>query len=597
MSKIKCDFSGYVTKNDVLCSDGRRIRNGAFQHQDGNWVPLVWQHQRNTPDNVLGKVFLEHRKDGVYGYGVFNETDKAKTARALVEHGDIRNMSIYANELLEKSKQVMHGTIREVSLVLAGANPGAVIDNVSVVHSDGSVEDVEGEVVIYTDEEIEMSSESELEEKKEDIEHADSEGNDPTAKEVFDSMNDNQKTLLYAMVQHALSQDEEDEEADDENKNDGGKTEMKHSVFEGKENENKTLSHEAFTQMMRNATKYGSLRDAFEETALEHGITNIDYLFDEEQLVRQRPDLIARNQEWVAKVYDAASKSPFSRIKSMAANLTADEARAKGYIKGKKKLDEQFSLLKRSTTPQTIYKKQSFDRDDIADINSFDVIGWVKTEMKMMLREEAARAMIIGDGRNASSDDKINEANIRPIYGDADTYVIYHQVTLPADGNYTDTANAIIDGANYARIDYKGSGNPNVFTTSRIMTDLTLAKDKMGRRLYNTKAEIASAMRANDIVEVPVMDNITRTVTVGNDTKVYKLLALIGNMKDYTVGATKMGQATMFEDFDIDYNKQKYLIETRMSGALTMPYSFIAIEVDITPTEAPETPQNPPAVG
>lgn len=590
MAKKKCDFSGYVTKNDVLCSDGRRIRKNAFEHQNGTKVPLVWQHQRNSPDNVLGHIELENREEGVYGYGYFNNTEKSKTARALIEHGDIKHMSIYANELLEKSKNVMHGTIREVSLVLAGANPGAVIDNVSIIHSDGSVEDVEGEAVIYTDDEIEMSDEFEGQEepKENEVEHSDG---DKTAKEVYDSMNDDQKTLLYAIVQHALESVDTDEDADDENKNDGGKEEMKHSVFEGQEKETKTLTHDQFSNMMKNAVKYGSLRDAFEEAALEHGITDIDYLFDEEQLVRNRPDLIARDQEWVGKVYDAASKSPFSRIKSMAANLTADEARAKGYIKGKKKVDEQFSLLKRSTTPQTIYKKQSFDRDDIADINSFDVIAWVKAEMKMMLREEAARAMLIGDGRNASSDDKINPTNIRPIYGDEEVYVIYHQVTLPEDGNYTDTANAIIDGANYARIDYKGSGNPNMFTTSRSMADLTLAKDKNGRRLYNTKSEISSAMRVNDVVEVPVLDNVTRTVTVGNTTTTYKLLALIGNMKDYTVGSTKMGQTTMFDDFDIDYNKMKYLIETRMSGALTMPYSFIAIETAVssstTPSEQP----------
>lgn len=590
MPNEKPDFSGYATKYDVLCSDGRKIRKKAFEHQDGAEVPLVWQHQRNSPDNVLGKVRLQHRDDGVYCFGFFNSTSKAKTAKALLEHGDIRYTSIFANELLEKSKNVMHGTIREVSLVLAGANPGAVIENVSIVHSDGEVEEVEGEAVIFTDEMIEHSdSEEEENPSEEEIEHA-SDGK--TAKDVLDSMNDEQKILLYAMVEHALNskdEDEKDDESEEKNEN-GGKKEMKHSVFEGKEAEKdtKTLTHDQFSAMMKNATKYGSLRDAVEEAVIEHGITNIDYLFDEAQLVRDRPDMIARSQEWVAKVYDAASKSPFSHIKSMAANITMDEARAKGYIKGKKKTDEQFALLKRTTTPQTVYKKQSFDRDDIADITSFDVIGWVKGEMKVMLKEECARAQLIGDGRNVSSDDKINPLNIRPIYGDDEVYVVYKTVTIPANGDYTDVANAIIDASNFARIDYKGSGNPNMFTTSTIMTDMMLAKDKLGRRLYNTKAEVSSALRVGDIVEVPVLDNVTRTL---DDGTVMELLGIIVNMKDYTVGSTKMGQTTMFDDFDIDYNKMKYLIETRMSGALTMPYSAICLER--VKTAAPTLPSPP----
>lgn len=594
--KVKYDFSGYVTKNDVLCTDGRRIRKGAFQHQNGEWVPMVWQHQRNSPDNVIGKVLLEDRNDGVYGYGVFNSTPKAELSKTLVEHGDITHMSIFANQLLEKSKNVMHGEIREVSLVLAGANPGAVIDNISIVHADGTVEEAEGEAYIYTEEEIELSDiddEETADTEDDDLEHADGEEDNPTFKDVYNSLNKNQKTLLYAMVQHALDE-KEDEEDDEEN----GGNEMKQSVFDGSEKKKTTeLSHEDMQTILKNAERYGSMRMAVNEAvengvlqhsdleerpvhaALEHGITNIEYLFEEDKLVRQRPDLISRPMEWVAKVYDAASKSPFSRIKSMAANITADEARARGYIKGKKKTDEQFALLKRSTSPQTVYKKQSFDRDDIADITSFDVINWVKGEMKIMLREEIGRAMLVGDGRPASSDDKINPINIRPIYGDEETYVIYHTVTLPTDGNYTDTANAIIDGANYARIDYKGTGTPVMFTTSKIMTDMILAKDKNGRRLYNTKAEIASALRVADIIEVPVIDGINRTV----DSVKKNLLGIIVNMRDYTVGATEMGKTTMFDDFDIDYNKQKYLIETRMSGALTVPYSAICLEA-VAPT-------------
>lgn len=578
----KYHFSGYVTKNDITCSDGRRIKKNAFVDQDGVDVPLVWNHQRNDPTNVIGKVRLENRPEGVYGYGTFNDTPKGQISKALVEQGNITNMSIYANQLMEKSKNVMHGKIQEVSLVLAGANPGAVIDNVSFIHSDGSLEEVEGEAIIFTDEEIEWNDEMDDEEN---IEHSDEEKEDedsPTFREVFQSLNDDQKVLMYAMVEHALAS-KETEHSDDTTEI-GGNNSMKQNIFEGEKKNSleHTMTPEIFEEAIKAAQKYGSARDAFEEACLQHGITNIDYLFDEEQLVRDRPDLITRDQAWVARVYDAASKSPFSRIKSMAANITADEARARGYIKGNKKVDEQFALLKRSTTPQTVYKKQSFERDDIADINSFDVIGWVKTEMKMMLREELARAILVGDGRNSSSDDKINPTNIRPIYGDEKTYVIYQTVTLPTDGDYTKTANAVIDAANYARIDYKGSGSPVMFTTSKTMCDLTLAKDNNGRRLYLNKNEIASSMRVSDIVEVPVMENITRTVGEGSSAKTYKLVALIGNMKDYTVGATKMGQTTMFEDFDIDYNKQKYLIETRCSGALTLPYSFIAIETEVT---------------
>lgn len=566
----KYDFSGYVTKNDIVCSDGRRIRQNAFEHQNGEEVPLVWNHQRNDPNNIIGKVRLENRPDGVYGYGTFNTTEKGQTTKALVEQGNIKHMSIFANQLMEKAKNVMHGQIREVSLVLAGANPGAVIDNVSIVHSDGSIEDVEGEAIIYTDEELEWNEE----EDEPEVEHADS----PTFRDVYNSLTDDQKVLMYAMVQHALDSkdDDEAEHADDDINEENGGIEMKKNVFEGTDPQGPSLSHSDIQQIFEDARRYepNSLAKFVTQACLEHGITNIEYLFDEEQLIRQRPDIISRDMAWVSKVFDAASKSPFSRIKSMAANLTADEARARGYIKGKKKLDEQFALLKRSTTPQTVYKKQSFDRDDIIDISSFEVIAWVKAEMKMMWREEIARAQLVGDGRNASSDDKISETNIRPIFGDAETYVIYKKVTLPADGNYTDTANALIDALAFARKDYKGSGTPTMFTTSDMSVNLTLAKDKNGRRLYNTANEIASALRVSEVVDVPVMENVVK------DSK--KLLAIVVNMKDYTLGATKMGQLTTFEDFDIDYNKQKYLIEGRMSGALTLPYSAIVLYADVS---------------
>lgn len=582
----KYDFSGYVTKNDTRCTDGRTIRQNAFAHQNGEEIPFVWQHQRNEPDNIIGKVKLENRNDGVYGYVSLNDSPKAQQCKRLVQHGDLKHMSIFANQLLEKSKQVLHGEIREASLVLAGANPGAVIDNVYMVHADGTTDEVEGEAIIYTEEELVVEHADNTPEETKD---------DPTFKEVFDSLNKDQKTLLYAMVEHALdTATSDDEDEDEEVKHmEGDDATMKQNIFENggvegsmKEKAN-ALQHDdnAMENMFEKAKKYGSMKMAVEETALEHGITNIEYLFDEEKLVRNTPDMITRDMGWVTKVYDAATKVPFSRIKSMAANLTADEARARGYIKGKKKVDQQFALLKRSTTPQTVYKKQSFDRDDIADITSFDVIAWVKSEMRIMLREELARACLVGDGRNASSDDKINETNIRPIYGDDPMYTVYQTVTLTGTDSTKD-ANAIIDAANYARIDYKGSGNPVMFTTSKTMTDLMLAKDTLGRRLYNTKAEIASAMRVADIIEVPVLDNVSRT---DDDENKHNLVALIYNPRDYTFGSNKMGQVTMFDDFDIDYNKQKYLIETRQSGALTLPYSAIAIETTETKPVTPPT--------
>lgn len=579
----KYDFSGYVTKSNIRCGDGRTIDSNAFAHQNGEVIPFVWQHQRNEPDNIIGNVTLEHRSDGMYGYVSLNDSPKAEQCRRLVKHGDLTHMSIYANGLIERNKYVKHGEIREASLVLAGANPGALIDNVYMVHSDGSAEEVEGEAIIYTGSAFDGGTL---------LEHADPEPtDDQTFKEVYDNMTKEQKTLLYAMVQHALDTAAEGDDGDSNvNHMEGDDITMKHNIFQGNTDPMVEKAHElqhdasAMDDILARTRKYGSLKDAVEEVALEHGITNIEYLFDEEKLVRNQPDMITRDMAWVAKVYDAATKTPFSRIKSMAANLTADEARARGYIKGKKKVDQQFALLKRSTTPQTVYKKQSFDRDDLADITGFDVISWIKSEMKMMLREELARASMVGDGRNASSDDKINETNIRPVYGDDPMYTVYQDVTLTGNDSTKD-ANAIIDAANYARIDYKGSGNPTMYTTSKTMTDLMLAKDTTGRRLYSTKAEIASAMRVSDIIEVPVLDNVSRT---DEDDKKHTLVALIYNPRDYTFGSTKMGQVTTFDDFDIDYNKQKYLIETRQSGALTLPYSAIAIET----TEA-STPSNP----
>lgn len=603
------DFSGYATKADLLCSDGRTICKGSFDHQDGAKVPLVWHHLRDDIENVLGHAMLEKRTDGMYAYCKFNDTPKAQIAKMAVEHGDLTSLSIYANKLKQKGKDVIHGMIREVSLVMAGANPGALIDNLAVEHADGTESTVYDEAVIYNDDDTMIHNEPiEYDENQNGVEHVDKDHDGKDMKAIFDSMTEDQKDLMYAVIahitgegddedaEHSDDQDEEDLEYtdDSDNENEGGTTIMKKNVFEDQDkNKNDSLSHEDVANAIEDAKRSGSLKHSF----LEHSIEDIEYLFPDPKLVRNTPDLIMRDQEWVSKVWGGAHKSPFSRIKSMAANLTEAEARAKGYIKGKQKVEEQFGLLKRTTTPQTIYKKQALDRDDIIDITDFNVVAWLKQEMRLMLNEELARAVLVGDGRLASSNDKINPLNIRPIYLDADLYSIHYTVEIDEDGDNTDKTNAIIDGANYARIDYKGSGSPTFFTTSRTLTTMLLAKDKIGRRLYNSVSELASALRVKEIVEVPVMENMTRTDDDGNK---FSLIGIIVNMNDYTIGADKGGAISFFDDFDIDFNKEKYLIETRCSGALTLPYSAIVLEEDITPapvTPPSNPPQEPPAVG
>lgn len=594
---MKYDFSGYATKANVLCADGRTILPNAFKGQNGMRVPLVWQHQRNNPENVLGHAILENRDDGVYAYGVFNDTPKAKIAKELLSHGDINAMSIFANKLMQKGNRVMHGEIKEVSLVLAGANPDALIDNVTVEHSDGSLEERENEAVIYSGETMEHSESFDLEEKDDDVhdvEHADDgqNGSDPTIQQVFDSMTDQQKTVVYAMLAHALSSEDEDEndtDGDDaEHSDEEDKNVMKHNIFDDSTitQNNNTLTHDEIVNIFKTAQRQGSLRQAVQDACLEHGIENLEILFPEAKAVNTTPEMIMREQEWVAKVWNATRKSPFSRIKSTAADLTKDEARAKGYIKGKKKVEEQFALLKRVTTPTTIYKKQGLDRDDIIDITDFDVVSWLKAEMRLMLNEELARALLVSDGRLVSSEDKINEQNIRPIWKDDDMYSIKYPIDMTGKTTNEDRADAIIEGANRARKSYKGSGSPTLYIGSDDLTTMLLAKDKTGRRLYNTINELAAALRVREIVEVPIMEGLTRTVE-GEDSKNHTmgLIGIIVNLTDYTIGADRGGAVTMFDDFDIDYNKYKYLIETRCSGALTMPYSAIVLEYEIV-TEA-----------
>lgn len=558
----KYDFSGWATKAHLRCADGRTIMKDAFKDDDGQTVPLVWNHQHNRPDDILGHALLENREDGVYTYCTFNDTDSARKAKLLVEHGDVNALSIYANKLKQNGMNVLHGAIREVSLVLAGANPGAFIDNV-IVHGEES----EDSAIIFTGEEIELyhaDDETDSEEEKNNKENKDMEEkkeNEKTVKDVFDSLNEEQKAVVYAVIGAAL---EEKENEGDENK-------MKHNVFENdKTNPENVLSHSEEVAILNDGKRYGSLKDSM----LAHGIENIDYLFPDYKNVTNEPIMIDRDQTWVAKVMAGVHKTPFSRIKSLFANITEDEARAKGFTKGKKKLDEVFSLLKRTTDPTTVYKKQSFDRDDIVDITDFDVVAWTKKEMRGKLDEELARAYLIGDGRSNSSDDKINETHIRPIWTDDDLFTIKAEVKVKANATGAEKAKEFIKTAIKSRKNYKGSGNPTLWATEDIITECLLLEDLNGRRIYNTVTDLAMAMRVKEIVTVPVMENKTRTV----EGIVKELLGIVVNLTDYNVGADKGGAVKMFDDFDIDYNKEKYLIETRCSAALTAPYSAIALE-------------------
>lgn len=575
----KYDFSGWATRANLKCSDGRTIMKDAFKENDGKTVPLVWNHQHNDPLNVLGHALLENRENGVYAYCTFNDTESGLAAKQLVEHGDVSALSIYANKLKQQGGNVLHGAIREVSLVLAGANPGAYIDSI-ISHGEESEE----EAVIFTGESIEMYHAEDIKGEKKDMAEEvkkpaaendkPAEQKEETVQEVFNTLSEKQKTVVYAIIGQAL----EDAGVSDKDNKSEGEEDMKHNVFEN-DNQDNTLIHkdngEALTHsdveaVFSDAKRYGSLKDS----CLAHGITNIDYLFPEAQTVGEVPGLISRDMDWVSKLMSKVHHSPFSRIKSIFANLTEDEARAKGYIKGNLKKEEVFSLLKRSTTPTTIYKKQKLDRDDVVDITDFDVVNFLKAEMRTMLDEEIARAVLVGDGRLASSDDKINEQNIRPIWTDADLYTIKYKVTFDANATADQKAKAFIRAAVKSRKEYKGSGNPILFTTEDMLTDCLLLEDTTGRVIYDTVDKLKTALRVSDIVTVPVMEGLSRTS--GSDTM--NLMGLIVNPNDYNVGADKGGAVNMFDDFDIDYNQQKYLIETRCSGALTKPYSAIALE-------------------
>lgn len=589
------DFGGWATRNNIQCSDGRTIMKDAFKQNDGQKVPLVWNHQHNDPSEVLGHALLENRDDGVYAYCKFNNTESGQTAKSLVMNGDVDKLSIYANKLKSQMNNVVHGCIREVSLVLAGANPGAYIDSV-IVHGEGV--EAEEEVIIYNDGEISLSDEENYDSKEtpnneEEIEHSDDTNKEKedstkmgedkkddvkkekTVKEIIDTMNDEQKEAMYAVVGQAL-ENQANGEGDEANKENGGEETMKHNVFDN-DNKNEVLQHsEIIAEAMADGKKYGSLRESFIQHAAINNIDGLDKLFPDATELYKEPYMIEKDNSWVAKVMNAVKHTPFSRVKTTFGRMNEETARAKGYIKGNKKANIALSVLNRVTTPTTVYIKNEIDRDDVVDITDFDVVAWQKREMRKQLDKELALAMLLGDGRDVSDQNKINEQNIRPVVSDDAMYTIKYTVTKGKDytqeGNsYSDNdsrTKGIIRAAIRSRKDYKGSGTPTFFTTEDVLTDMLLIEDQNGRRIYNNINDLATALRCKEIVTIPEME-----------AEAYKdIYGIIVNMADYTAGADKGGSVNMFDDFDIDYNQMKYLIETRMSGALTVPYSAIVLK-------------------
>lgn len=593
---MKSDFSGYATKNDIRCSDGRIIRNGAFEDCDGSTVPLVFQHDHTSPSNLLGNVVLENRNDGVYCYGYFNDSEEAQNAKEAVRHGDINALSIYANHVKQTGNNVVHGSIKEVSLVLAGANPGAFIDNVTIAHGD-SIDELEDEVIIYNGETIahgEFAGDPSEVFDFGEVEHADesddepaddTDDDEPDVATVIDSLTDEQKEVVYGLVGMALQSNspEEDEEADDSDTQKENKTTVEHSADEGDtmnifdKNESATfaadatISHEDQTAFLKAAETDPS--GSFKRFAIAHsqdyGIKNIDILFPDAKAVRNEPDLYKRDTEWVATVLSSTHHVPFSRIKTLWADITEDAARAKGFTLDRdsnhRKMDEIIKVAKRQTTPTTIYKKQKLDRDDILDITDFQVVNWLMREMRIMLDEEIARAILIGDGREVSAEDHINTESIRPIVSDDDLYVIHSK------GTAEETSMQLVDRIRLSKVGYMGSGELTAFMTPALHAQLMIQRDQMGHRLYDTDASLASELGVSRIIEVPIMENFKDTT--GN-----LVQAILVNLRDYSCGTDRGGEITSFDDFDIDYNQQKYLMETRMSGALTKPKSAIVIE-------------------
>ena len=645
------DFSGWATRFDRLCSDGRTIRDGAFDEDDGKKVPLIWQHDHNSPDMVLGHALLEKRPgEGMYAYCSFNDSDHAQAAKESVRHGDVTSLSIHANRLRQSSKgDVLHGCIREVSLVLTGANPDAKIDIPVILHSDdenGNV--IYDEAYIFSGEDIvdlgglnhsedDVDDEDETEEetlqhageksiaevwktlndeqermvytillqafaKPSSIEHSDSE----TVEDVWKTLNEKQKAMVFAIVENIKKKVSNDtvNHSDDNGSNfyEEDTNNMRRNVFEQDTAYTRPqyeLTHADFEEIVANTRRTGSLRDSFREFIQDktdelmhsadvevgelgdatYGVADIDWLFPEAKTLDNPPEWIKRDTGWVTEVMSSVHHTPFSRIKSMFADITADEARAKGYTKGDKKIEEVFTLLKRTTTPTTVYKKQKLDRDDKIDITDFDIVAWLKSEMRLMLDEELARAFLVGDGRNALNDYKIKEDNIRPIWTDDDLFTIHYTIEVASDADDDTVANDTIRAAIKSRKNYKGSGNPVLFMEESRIIDMLLLEDGIGNRKYKTREELATACGVRKIVPVPIFENLSRVVTVNGHEQTHDLVGIIVNLTDYNVGADKGGAVEMFEDFDIDYNQEKYLIETRCSGALTKPYSAIALEL------------------
>lgn len=599
MKNEKYDFSGWATRNDIKCSDGRIIRRDAFKGNDGKEVPLVWNHDHNDPLNVLGHALLENRNEGVYVYGQFNNTEQGQNAKELVKHGDVTSLSIWANQLTQKGPDVLHGVIKEVSLVLAGANPGALIDTV-LMHGESEDDDT---AIIYSGEELSLSHADENEEEiegeedenmaTENLEHAEkesantsnsetatnSEKKEKTVGDFLDSLSKEDRDIVYYLVGMAAEgklendDDEEDDDEDDkevQHNDEGGDAVMKHNVFEKEEQKNDVLTHSEMETIINDAKKFGSMKESFLAHADEFGIDNVEYLFPDVQNVTRTPEFIKRDTGWVSKVMGAVHKTPFSRIRSIFADITADDARAKGYIKGKLKKEEVFSLLKRTTSPTTIYKKQKMHRDDVIDITDFDVVAWLKAEMRLMLDEEIARAVLIGDGRLASDDDHIDANCIRPVFNDADLYTIKTEVNVANAATDDDVAKEFIRQVIKSRKEYKGSGNPTLYTTEDMLTNMLLLTDLNGRDMYESAEKLATKLRVKEVVTVEPMEGL-------KDANNNDVLGVVVNLADYNVGADKGGAINMFDDFDIDYNQQKYLMETRCSGALIKPYSAITL--------------------
>lgn len=610
---MKYDFSGWATKNDLRCSDGRIIRHGAFKVQDGKKVPLVWNHQHNDVKEVLGHGILENRDKGVYVYGAFNDTPSGQHAKECLKHGDIESLSIWANNLQQDGPNVLHGEIREVSLVLAGANPGAFVESV-VAHS-MPLDDLDDEGIFYTGEPIETNSEEspivshaekeekpaskESEEESKEEEPKEKTDTDETVEDVYKTLTDKQKLAVAVMVGMAVSDGKEEKEKEEE-------TEMKHNIFDQESGgaQVRFLSHSEMQTILEDAKSHGSLRKAYnnflETNELQHaaiptngmevpststatqtyGIRDMDMLFPDYKSLNVPPEFISRSMTWVDTVMNGVGKTGFARIRSMYADITEDEARARGYIKGKQKKEEVFTILKRTTAPQTIYKKQKLDRDDIIDITDFDVVAWIRSEMEIMLREEQARAILIGDGRPTDSDDKIKEDNIRPIAKDVDLFTVKVPVEVSSTDTAADVADKTIDAAVRGRKHYKGSGNPTFFTTEDTVTEMLLLKDKIGHKIYKTEDELATALRVSKIETVEPMEGQKITI----DGTEYELIGIIVNLSDYRVGMDKGGEKSFFDQFDIDFNQMKYLLEVRMSGALVKPFSALSLYKKVTTT-------------